>query len=51
MKKSEQYKLAQLAVIESSFIEAQDKIEIIKTLVTREELELYLEKEEEKNEK
>ena len=46
MKKSLQYKLAQLAVIQSSDIEPQDKIEIIKTLVTREELELLMEEKE-----
>lgn len=46
MKKSTQYKLAQLAVIQSTDIKPQDKIEIIKTLVLREEMELLLEEKE-----
>ena len=50
LKKSEQYKKAQLAVINSTEIEASEKLEIIGTLISCEELELYLEKEAQKKE-
>ena len=51
LKKSEQFKKAQLAVINSTEITPNEKLEIIGTLISCEELELYREKEAEKNAK
>lgn len=45
MKKSEQYRLTQIAIINNSYLSAEEKIEILKTLISDEELELYRERE------
>jgi hypothetical protein len=43
MKKSEIYCLSQIAVISSPSISPENKLEILKELLERENLELYLE--------
>lgn len=43
MKKSEQYKMAQLAVL-ASHIPDRDKLEIVKTLMANEDLAIWSEK-------
>lgn len=48
MKKSEQYRLTQIAIINNSYLSAEEKIEILKTLISDEEIELYREREAEK---
>lgn len=51
MKKSEMYKLAQKAVVNSMSIQAEDKLEILRELMVKEDLALFTEKEKElKNE-
>ena len=45
MKKSMQFKEAQLAVLSNQKIEPQDKLEILGTLMECESLELYRERE------
>ena len=48
MKKSKLYHFAQLAVLESEKIIATDKLQILRTLFDAEDLELFREKEAEK---
>ena len=43
MKKSEDYNLAQVAVINSQLISPENKLEIIKVLIAQEQWELYCE--------
>ena len=43
MKKSEMYNLAQLAVLNSQLISPENKLDIIKLLITQEHWELYVE--------
>ena len=45
MKKSEQFRMAQVAVVTCTGIKPQDKLEILTTLIEREELELFVESE------
>ena len=51
MKKSEIYKLAELAVVSSECICSADKLEIIKELQDREDLEKFVEKQAEEKAK
>ena len=51
MKKSEQYRLTQIAIIKNSYLSAEEKIEILKTLISDEEIELYKEREADKQSK
>lgn len=46
MKKSEVYKMAEVAVVNSLSISAQDKIEILRELIEQEDLALYREERE-----
>lgn len=48
MKKSEMYKLAQVAVIEHPMLSSKQKIEILKELLDKESVALFVEKQEEK---
>ena len=48
MKKSELYHLAQIAVVVSPAITPETKIEILRELLDREELEIFCEEQEEK---
>lgn len=50
MKKSEMYKKAMLAVLESDSISSEDKLEIARELIEREDLELFREKRAEEEE-
>lgn len=43
MKKSEVYHLAQIAVVQSPNIAPENKLEILKTLIAQENLELFCE--------
>lgn len=47
MKKSEMYKLAQCAVINSNSILTDDKLEILRELMGKEDVALYTERKEE----
>ena len=47
MKKSEMYKVAMMAVVASSSISPNVKVEIVRELMEREDLELWREKQEE----
>lgn len=47
MKKSEMYKIAMMAVVSSYAIAPDVKVEIVRELMEREDLELYREKKEE----
>lgn len=49
MKKSELYHLAQIAVIGSQCIAPETKIEILRELIDKEELEIFCEEREGKN--
>lgn len=51
MKDSWKFKLAQIAVIESENITTGDKVEVLKILIDREGLALFVESEEEKKNK
>ena len=48
MKKSEVYHLAQIAVLNSSDISAEDKIDALRELFEKEDVALYCEREKEK---
>ena len=50
MKKSELYHLAQIAVITTTTISVESKIEVMKVLIDQESLALFCEEQEEKNE-
>lgn len=50
MKKSEMYRMAMLVVLESDSISNEDKLEIGRELIEREDLELFREKQAEKEE-
>ena len=45
MKKSEAYHLAQIAVVQSPNISPENKLEILRTLIAQENLELFCEHE------
>ena len=45
MKKSEVYHLTQIAVVQSPNISPENKLEILKILIEKEQLELFCEKE------
>ena len=47
MKKSEIYKLAQVAVIETPMLSSKQKIEILKELIDKEGLEMFVERQKE----
>ena len=47
MKKSEMYKIAMMAVVSSIAISPDVKVEVVRELMEREDLELYREKKEE----
>lgn len=49
MKKSEMYRLAQFAVLNSLSIEAEKKLEILRVLMDDENLAKYSERQKEKN--
>lgn len=49
MKKSECIRMAQIAVIDSNFIKAEDKLEILTVLDKQYELEVFIENKKEKN--
>lgn len=46
MKKSEQYKIAQMLVVDSKELSAEEKLEMLKTLMEDESLALYRESQE-----
>lgn len=48
MKRSECFKAAQIAVVESTTITGTDKLEILKELIEEEKLSLYVEEQKEK---
>lgn len=50
MKKSELYHLAQIAVITTATISVESKIEVLRELFDKEEVALFVEKQEEENE-
>lgn len=50
MKKSEAYHLAQIAVITTQLINPENKIEVLRELIDKEELALFCEKKEQANE-
>lgn len=43
MKKSECYRMAQIAVIEGTFLPAEQKLEVLRYLIEREDFEKFLE--------
>ena len=47
MKKSEIYRLAQGAVVSNTFLDIHGKLEILRELIAQEDMNLFLEKEEE----
>ena len=46
MKKSEMFKIAQMAVVDSHKINVEDKLEILRELMDKEDLAKYVEKKE-----
>ena len=51
MKKSEIYKKAQLSVLKDNSLTDETRLEILKFLMNREDLEIYVEKQEEEKKK
>lgn len=49
MKKSEAYHIAQIAVITSQVISPEIKVEVLRELIDKEEVALFVEKQEEEN--
>lgn len=48
MKESEAYQLAEMAVVNSPCLSAQDKLAVLRVLFDKEDLALYIERKEEK---
>ena len=50
MKKSECFRMAQIAVIEGTFLPAEQKLEVLRYLIESEDFEKFLEKNKEEKE-